>query len=60
MQGDILRPGDQYFCQFHKVFEVFKLVEPVKKPEVEESPMEVAAVGIEALKRASCTHKNFS
>jgi len=50
VQEDILRPGDQHFCQFHKVFEVFKLVEPVKKPE-DESPMEVAAVSIEALKR---------
>lgn len=29
---------------------MFKLVEPVKKPE-DESPMEVAAVSIEALKR---------
>ena len=53
VQEDILRPGDQHYRQFYRIFEAFKLVEPVKKPEVEESPMEVAAKSIEALKKAA-------
>ena len=53
VQEDILRPGDHHFRQFYKIFEAFKLVEPEKKPEVEESSMEVAAKSIEALKKAA-------
>ena len=51
VQEDLLRPGDAHYRQFHKIFEAFKLTEPEKKPDVEQSPVELAAKSVEGRKK---------
>ena len=46
-----MKPGDAHYRQFHKILEAFKLTEPEKKADVEQSPVELAAKSMEGRKK---------